>query len=877
MMLDLATWQARFKAAERACPWPGPRPFSEDDDPRLLVGRDKAAEEFRRTVAENPVVLLHGPSGVGKSSLLTKRLRPALEEAGKTLGYCGEWSRAGSFDTPAHFLAQKLYPQFADHVEGATPDPYLFPLLHELYGKNLVLVLDQFEELVRYSPTSARGMKLLVKGLADRYEIKVVLSFRSEYQHELRDLENELGPWAVTQYYLEDIPDASARDLITRVNEVSERNEDGFTFIDEAAAVELHQRWIAERTPADGFVDTDPFGRIGLLHLQGALYALFFAVGGRTIRREDIEQLDEGAHRLFQQGLIDAIGVKLELCDRLAREGADGTPGSGADAWLRAGARQTIVGMSRHLSSGGYKLNREARELLDAILDDDLDRLLRGVARARSGPQDAEDGALDPAEHGRPSQVDHLLRSLLDLVMAEEGSDDERTRPGPGPVDLLSSTADEIAVWLDGEAEGPGWSRPWAERLHRGAPPWEVDRDDVTAGPTMGAAPAVVLIEELRRFAFALACLRTSHLIRTTSPDGSATQVSLIHDGFGRALDLWAAREQRRAALALHRLTAPTGASYFWKDAEDPVSFTGTTDDRVVIANLRGRGTWVSADFRHVVFVNCDFRGSFFHECAFEGVSLLNCQLDGAIFSGCTAEGPADLYQGGWEPELPRFLVRDVPELTAAFRRYAGAPSGTQAVLHSPEPGRPAEPWVGGPEPETWKREAGGLVLYGGRVSSLVLRRTKIEDGSLLGFRDVAGSGLDVVEHGGGRFEFHGSALRHVTFTDDGYDDTYGPYTVTSVGSKLVQLWIGDGVEGTWTARDCHLVQVHNGSRLTFSIEPAASGEEPTAYYQLDGVEVAVDSVELRMTEELVESYARAMDYRENPARLAAGGRAAPG
>lgn len=61
------------------CPYRGLLPFrAEDAEAGLFVGREEEAVRLRRMVDERALVVVVGPSGVGKSSLVTAGLFPAL-------------------------------------------------------------------------------------------------------------------------------------------------------------------------------------------------------------------------------------------------------------------------------------------------------------------------------------------------------------------------------------------------------------------------------------------------------------------------------------------------------------------------------------------------------------------------------------------------------------------------------------------------------------------------------------------------------------------------------------------------------------------------------------------------------------------------------
>jgi hypothetical protein len=94
------------------CPYRGLEPFrAEDAEENLFVGRSRETEELHRMVNKHPLVVVMGASGVGKSSLVTAGLLPALSSE--------EWVTA-TFrpgERPFLALAEALYTlEGADHA-----------------------------------------------------------------------------------------------------------------------------------------------------------------------------------------------------------------------------------------------------------------------------------------------------------------------------------------------------------------------------------------------------------------------------------------------------------------------------------------------------------------------------------------------------------------------------------------------------------------------------------------------------------------------------------------------------------------------------------------------------------------------------------------
>jgi hypothetical protein len=832
-----AAWRDARESSDKGCPWPGPRPLRQDDA-ALLIGRDHDKMQFRQEVDAHRLVLLTGDSGVGKTSLLDAGLVPELTDAGYTVAVCREWNWASAEHDPVAFLAAKvrteLLPKYPDLTDGAQ---VFWDLDARLDGK-AVLVLDQFEELIRYSPGLTKSVFDLLLDLNHATSIKVVVSFRSEFLHKLRPLENQAMPFTISRYILEEIEPDFALGVVTAPNtEVDE-------YVTPDTAERIAETWkqAAEQTAEEDAAD--PFARVGLLHLQALLYSLHAASKGTLIDAALWEANDAGDSpaAVFTKGLRRSIDEKLERCRAAAVE-------VGVDPFLIEGATQLVARSVKHLSSAGYKLVREARDLAHAALEGELASL--SVGAERSGEQSwGVGGDGDLTAEQLDSLIDQLVQSILES--------DQLVR-----VDLLESSRSIIAAEVDALSALPPGELSWADRLHPNAVPAIADPIGVSCGPLSGCAPANIVIEELRRFSFALAWLQRSDLVRISTPGGGRVMVSLIHDGFGEALRQWSEDPLKGSVGPLHAITGSSGAVY------DRWGTVGTADAHQVHANLSWRGAWIRAQFERVIFVNCDFRGSAFDGCTFSAVTFVNCLLDGVMFSDCTFIGAFDPATGDSKITRPEFVIDldtgDLPEVIAHYR--ADGNSGSRLV--SPLPGLPAAPMdqvVDRATPLTI--EQGGVVIYGGRVSSFIVRSCTSDD-SGISLRYVAGSGFEVVEEGTGTYEFFGSSLRHVTFSSATPRDDQ-TYTITAEGSVLVQVWINENVRGSFDANDCRLVHVWNDSpKVTFSA--TASPFHGLVNVEIDDPKLSMGAVDSNFTTEQLDNddeFARsvsATDYRRDP------------
>jgi hypothetical protein len=172
-----------------------------------------------------------------------------------------------------------------------------------------------------------------------------------------------------------------------------------------------------------------------------------------------------------------------------------------------------------------------------------------------------------------------------------------------------------------------------------------------------------------------------------------------------------------------------------------------------------------------------------------------------------------------------------------------------------------------------WQPSAGGLVIYGGRISALTMRTTSFGQNGALALRHVAGSGLDIVEQRSGRFEIHGSALRHLAISgpiDDRHSQVgdEAEIAVAITATSIAQSWISDGFLGTVTLTNCSIMQFWNNSAgvVALAVESGYLGlvgvDPVEAAPLLAGVQVT-DISAIRGIEGSAERFRR-MDYRRD-------------
>ena len=218
--------------AER--PWPGLLPFTEDAR-MFFHGREAETDDLFRLIEREPLTVLFGQSGLGKSSLLNAGVFPCLRRA----GYLPVYLRLSLDETAPELIEQvwhALICECVDHEVTATPpqpDDSFWQYLHRPgtrflnpHGRPVVPVLafDQFEEIFtlgRQTPEQTARTRVLLQQLGElienrlppaleseltdhpermdqfdllRQNVKIVFTFREDYLAEFEGLKTLIRP-----------------------------------------------------------------------------------------------------------------------------------------------------------------------------------------------------------------------------------------------------------------------------------------------------------------------------------------------------------------------------------------------------------------------------------------------------------------------------------------------------------------------------------------------------------------------------------------------------------------------------------------------------------------------------------------------------------
>jgi len=610
-----------------ANPYPGARPLEPSDAP-LLFGRDRDLERLYDATRAVPIVAVLGPSGVGKSSLIMAGLcgEEFAEQADLIVRRFADW---GSYDvnwSPETWYAVAISRTFSPDALDRAPDPVaeaeeFIEWLERRYGSSLVVVFDQFEELLR--DNHRLGVQFLDQicavATAHPRGIGQIISMREEFQGALREawIRNRFSPSLRQELFVTEIAEDAVAALVTEPLHAAGVDLVGSTFTE--SVVELWRQGRREASEAVGVP-------IGLLHLQALLYLTWDEINPSTthpplfppslavISRDAdgiaLEVLDSAEH-LFDWALAEFTARALDGAIERAQVRWAGEHGSTELPQATTQASNEIVSliatMAEFLSSGSYKVVVDTDELAFQVLRQ-FSELPYGFTPIRdderAGLPERFGQDREPAERFRPLVLEMARRSRRPRVRAE----------------LLGSGSTDSLYQLLLE-DFPGLER------------WEHDADRMVAGRSVhGLTPLASACLLLQRFERALQLLEEAKLLRMVASP-KFRMAALIHDGFGEALDRWAKRQRSTPKIAVASPFVESGRQVLYRKPEDPAlteaDFDGT-------AWLGWVGCNIQAKFEGVRFENCDLRSTLFKNCTFDNVVFTDCLTHGMLFIDCT-------------------------------------------------------------------------------------------------------------------------------------------------------------------------------------------------------------------------------------------------
>lgn len=289
-------------------PYVGPVPFP-PDRPELFFGRDEEVSQLvdLLTVQKARVVLLFGPSGAGKTSLVNTALSGELR---KLDYFVFPVARVGVLSQPAwtsdstNGYVLSVLRSIQSHETATASNPAVTLEDHLKSGsasgkKGVVLILDQLEEILSPGPYSQKTgfFAELHATLARNSSLCVVLVFREEFLGPLRRLAGELARYW-REFVLSELDRSMAAIAIKKPAEGV-----GVTFEQELVEMLVDELSRGKHVLHNGMIIDEKTNWVEPLHLQLICHALWRRLpeGLVSITFDNVEPiLHEADSRLSQ-------------------------------------------------------------------------------------------------------------------------------------------------------------------------------------------------------------------------------------------------------------------------------------------------------------------------------------------------------------------------------------------------------------------------------------------------------------------------------------------------------------------------------------------------------------------------------------------------
>ena len=330
----------RHQALSRDNPWPGLDPFDEPDC-AYFHGRAAESGELLRLVRREPLTVVFGRSGLGKTSLLKAGLFPLLRGEDSLPVYIRlDHAQLDEADR-APALREQIFQALqaacnADRVQAARPDgnESLWSFFHRRDAEfwsvrnrpvTPVIVFDQFEEIFTLGQATAESRARSAAFLAElgdlvenrppeavrealeadpaaarrfdfkRATVKLVLSFREDFLAEMEELKERMPSLMYNRFRLPAMSGVQAYEVITRAG--------GHLASDDVARRIIRLAWKNEPSPP---VDPADFPRI---EIDPALLSVVCSELNHKRQDAKLEQITpallEGADREILAGFYE--------------------------------------------------------------------------------------------------------------------------------------------------------------------------------------------------------------------------------------------------------------------------------------------------------------------------------------------------------------------------------------------------------------------------------------------------------------------------------------------------------------------------------------------------------------------------------------------
>jgi hypothetical protein len=381
-------------------PYVGPRPFQPDE---TLYGRDREKRELTNLLIAQRIVLLHAPSGAGKTSLIQAGVAPRLLDEGfaptpalrvKTRAPNNRAVRNHYVYSVAYYLLgnerstkELAKMQFKDIIEAAA---------ERAPEETPVLVLDQFEDILILDPTDHVNQREFFRQLGDaldRTGAWALFSIREDFMGGLERYARYVPGHLAARFRLDYLERDAARVAIQKP--AQENDVENVEFPDRAAR-RLVERLATMKVQRPGErEDVVPTPYVHPFQLQVVCQNLWRTVRKQheaekrpfeSIKLRDVNRADiKGAMRNYYRGVVQAVARKtgadegdirdwfqreLITPQRYRRQTITGPSSRDVDPALvaRELERLYLVRSDTRIESTWYELSHD--RLVDAVIAD---------------------------------------------------------------------------------------------------------------------------------------------------------------------------------------------------------------------------------------------------------------------------------------------------------------------------------------------------------------------------------------------------------------------------------------------------------------------------------------------------------------------------
>lgn len=592
-------------------PWPGPRPLSPTisgggpGQLEFLAGRAQDLQELFDACRTYDVIVITGWSGVGKTSFVRAGVIPMLARTGWHVAINDPWvdlaqtvglRHIGVAVSPAE-AAERLYRAIVDPQGiGSATTPAEAVATVAAKHKRAIVVLDQYEEILRYFPAIAEELLGLVGRTARDAEVPHVIIARSEYAERLRPVEvRRATTWPLR---LANIDDEAVREIVTVPAAEHMR-------ISDAAVDRLVGWWMDARDSLEALrgrtLGAEGLADVGLLHLHALLWSFKRWASnhglGSQITLDDVEQfgaatMSDAAGRPDSLRLVEGVlaGYVEEQASQLSSPQA-----RSADVRWTNGPNVMLARIAPALMAAGYKQPQSLSSLLPYALGDELTpRGARALSRLMDDRTTSADSDVPVAQIRRAA------------VAAFVGGP---TATGTQPTGMAAGIA---AGWTD--------ARVIEEMI-------------------------VSLEEALRRMS-----RPDVNVLKEIERPGEPIY-ELVHDAMGPALNRWASAFvvsdlaevgviAQQVGSALHTTLRGTTLAGLSDTERTRWGVAAPDDGRQFLSHMKRPASLIaSPEISDITFRACDFAGARFSGVALRDVVFERCDLKSTLFEDCELHG----------------------------------------------------------------------------------------------------------------------------------------------------------------------------------------------------------------------------------------------